>query len=206
MDKTINQLLGDMKEGKKIRVKKFKDLIRSMLFDLQDHDYEKIKPGTSYYNGKPSYYKNGAPMTYCNVFCYLFSARFGKDISPLLGINPRSKKPSPFYTPINYFLKNCVNQDTCKRISQEINFKEAQNFAKFGGLVFVIAEEKFDSVGDLIDPGHMALVYPQDEIEENESDIMIAGAGSAAVWGLRTNYDAFLKYGYNPRYFLILDN
>lgn len=202
MNKTVDQLLEDMKEGKKERVKKFKDLIKTMLFNLQDHDYDKIRPGTSYYNGHPDYYPNGAPMTYCNVFVYLFLIRLSYVIDSLLGIDGRTGKPSPYYTPISLFVRKCLENT---KLVQEVDFKYAQNFAAQGCCVVAAVAETYNKTGQLLDAGHMALVYPQDETEKDENNVMIAGAGSRAVWGLKSCHDAFLKYGYKPRYFLILD-
>ncbi len=196
---TVDQLLENMKDGKIKRVKKFKDLAKSMLFDASDVDYEKIKPGTSYYNGHPDYYPNCALMTYCNVFCYLFLQRLGINIDVLLGINWKNQKPSPYYTPIGLFVKECESHD----IAQEVDYKYAQGFANQGGPVVICVPEKYGTDGKIIDPGHMALVYPQDNIEQDEINVMVCGAGSRAVWGLKSMYDAFLRYGYKPRYFYI---
>ena len=206
MNKTVEQLLKDMDDKKKERIKEFKDLVKTMLFNLQDKDYEKIRIGTSYYNGKPDYYPNGAPMTYCNVFVYLFAQRLLYVIDSLLGIDGRVNRPSPYYTPISLFLNKCENQDISGRIVEEVNFLYAQEFASRGGLVIALAPEKYNKTGQLLDAGHMALVYPQDTIENDENNIMIAGAGSRAVWGLKSNYDAFIKYGYHVRYFHILES
>lgn len=191
--------LEDYEEGKRKRVKDFKDLIRAMLFDTKDQDYEKIRPGTTYYSGATQYYPNGAVMTYCNIFVYLFLQRLGIIIDVLLGVDWRNNKPSVYYTPISLFLKMMVSHD----IADEVDFIKAQNFAKFGCPVVVIVPEKIGPDGRIIDAGHIALVYPQDEIQKNEIDVMICGAGSRAVWGLKSCYDTFLKFGYKPRYFHI---
>lgn len=202
MTKTVDQLLEDMESGKEKRVKKFKDLIKEMLYNTKDPDYDKIRPGTDYYSGKTEYYPNGAVMTYCNIFVYLFLQRLKINIDNLLGIDFRSNKPSVYYTPISLFLKMMLSHD----IATECDFIQAQNLAKQGCPVVAIVPEKYNKNGYLLDAGHIALVYPQDEIQKIESDVMIAGAGSRAVWGLKSCHDVFLKYGYIPRYFTIRSN
>lgn len=199
MEKTPEQLIDDSKKEKKQRVKKFKDLVKEMLFNTSDEDYNKIRPGTDYYTGKTEYYPNGAVMTYCNIFVYLFLQRLGISIDMLLGIDYRTKRASVYYTPISLFLKMLLTHDNC----EECDFIQAQNYANQGLPVVVIVPETLSQKGYPLDAGHIALIYPQDEVEKIESDVMIAGAGSRTVWGLKSCHDVFLKYGYIPRYFRI---
>lgn len=206
MQKTVDQILTEYRTDMKNRVKTLKETANSILFNPKDPDFQKVQVGTSFYNGHPDKYPNGAEMTYCNIFVYLLLIRLGKMISGLLGINPKNGERSPYYTPINLFIQNCIAIQKLYGKVKELTWQEGVNIARFGGVVMVCQPEVLNANPMKSDFGHMAVIYPDDEIPEAEKDILVIGAGSRIIFGISTMKKAFLDYGYKPRYFHIVEN
>lgn len=204
---TVEEQLGLYEENKEKRIKNFRDIIRDSLFNKDSNIFKNVQPGQAMaaWPEGPTTYPNGAPMTYCNVWTYLVLFALGFKLKGLCSTDPWENKPSAFFTSINNFIKNAEIQDKSLGTAREVDFLQAQNFAALGVPVVIVQPEKPNINPKLTDWGHMGLVYIPEKIEYYEKDILIANAGSRAVYGITTCQKSFLAYGYKPRYFHIIE-
>lgn len=179
---TIQELLDHYKQGISERVKSFKMVCNDELKN------PKVQPGSPTWNGTTTY-PNGKPITWCNLFVYNVLERLGISMMNYYAKNKYTGVPDKDWTDINSFFVHLKTYGTA------VDFKYAQNFAKYGVPIVVIQPAQGQDVG------HVGLVYPDDTIQNDKNDVAIVNAGSKEIMGIHSAYDCFYKWGYNPSYF-----
>ena len=187
---TVDSLLEKYRAGRVERIARLKKIIAD---ELQKPE---VQPGYPMWDGTTKY-PNGSPITWCNRYVYNVLQHFGYSLENYLAINPYTKKPDKDWTSVNDFYIRLYKYGRLRPA------RDAQVCASHGVPAIIIEPQKGVWGQRGFDPGHVGILYPDDEIQDDPHKIAVANAGSAEVMGVKTAWDTFYRFHYKPKYFTL---